>query len=297
MVQFRIPPHRQASTGSVQWGAWWYVVNGQRHLAEGLVEGWDYSTPITFEVQPSVDEDRFLESTGLPSVRVADFVAIVECPSTGIRHISRIGLAQLFSEATKSLCLAPDPATLSGSILLSASVVLNRDLPSAIATVASRAGARLASSGSTRLLLEGDGARFPTEAVDFKELGYEPAPWSVECDFSDPHEMFLGSVRLMVNTKHPSAETLLGDGTPNAALVQSVLRTDILRQLFAAASDVMDEFRTSEFSAGSLGYALENLSDLYFGRSAYETLRLRQMDAQQFELLLMSRTQMLEETV
>ncbi|WP_143008191.1 hypothetical protein [Tessaracoccus oleiagri] len=285
-------PHLEAATDSIEWGSWWVSTQGSRSIAEGNVQNWDYSTAITFELQPAVDKDVFLESTGLDDLDLCEIVAIAECAATGYRHATRHNLAEMFSSSEKVLAIEPSPSTLAQSVRLMAHVVLARNLDRVPNNVASRRGARLAQSTPITLQLEGDGSRFPTEAVSFRSLGLDEALWSLRYDLSQPEEMFTTAVRLFINTDHPRAEQLLDGSHPEATLIKSALETDIVRQLLAGAAEFSDLFIRRDWPEASTGETLESLAESFFGHSLEELLRRRSLDLIEFERLLQARTDM-----
>jgi len=259
--------------------------------ADEIVEGWDYATPLSFEVLPAIDEELFLTSTGLPSVADAEVVAIVECSSTGYRFHDRIGLEALSTGPRKELSVEPPLGTLADKVSLSLVVVLARTLGDVPTDVASQRGARLAASQRRQLRLEGTAARFPTEAVPFSSMRFPEALWAVECDLSQPEEPFSSCVRLFINTEHPRSDSLLEPASSEHQLIQSALETDLVRQLLAAAQQEAEHFRDArrQWPDGSAGAALESLADVFFGKSVDELLNLQRTDRPTFERTVQAR--------
>lgn len=290
MAGMRILPHREADPAAVHWGPWWIHLNGSRELADEMVTGWDYSTPISFELQPSADEELFLESTGLNSLRQCDVVAICECVTTGYRFEARRSLADLIISADKILAIEPPLGTLAHKVTLFATIVLAQSAPASVDDIASSRGARLAASSRHNVSLEGAGARFPTEAVNFSSLGFPSALWSLHCDFSDAEEPFTSSVRLLINTEHARSDALLDPTHTDHRLLSSALEVDIVRRLVRAAAREDVQFRGKQsWHEGSTGAALENLADLYFGRTLHELITLRRADPDAYERTLQAR--------
>ena len=97
-----------------------------------------------------------------------------------------------------------------------------------------RTGARLAETPEHRVRLEGEGSRFPTEAVSFESLGYERALWTLRVSFETLDENFMGAVLLLVNTDHPSGAALLQPDQSLGEVLTAFLRRDILIRLVTA---------------------------------------------------------------
>lgn len=291
MANVKVLPHRIADPAAVDWGTWWLRVNGDRRPSEQLLDGWDYSTPLTFEVQASIDAVDFLESTGLDELADCEIVALVECPTTGYRFEARRSLADLANAADKLLVVEPPLGTLAVKVLLSQFIVLSRSITPSADDVAWQRGARLASGPSRSVTLEGSAARFPTEAVAFSTLRFPEALWSLQSSWLDAEDAFTASIRLFVNTEHPRAEALLDTAHPEHGLVHSALELDIVRQLLVRAQADREQFRDSQrpWPEGSTGAALENLTDLFFGTAVYEMLTLQRTDPETFERMLQAR--------
>lgn len=90
-------------------------------------------------------------------------------------------------------------------------------------------GARVLVGPRKRTLIEGDGARFPTEPVSFKSMGWPQALWKVQFAFESPEDAYAGAVRLFVNVDHPGASALLDPQAPGGQITRAFLRQDIVR--------------------------------------------------------------------
>lgn len=294
MAGLRILPHREANLGSIDWGTWWLRVNNVRIEAGEMLEGWDYATPLSFEVQPSIDEDLFLESTGIASTSDAAVVALVECASTSYRFEDRLNLKELIAGPRKELTIEPPLGTMADKVTMSLVVVLVNHLQALPADVASQPGARLAGSPRQQLRLEGSAARFPTEAVAFSSLGFPPALWTVQADFAHAEEPFSSAARLLINTDHPRSTSLLDTNGAEHRVLQSALEVDLVRQMLISAQPDREQFRDARrrWPEGSAGAALENLTELFFGKSVHEMLSMQRADNSNFERLLQARLDM-----
>lgn len=290
-MAIRILPHREASPDSISWGSWWVHLNGVRQQAEAILTGWDYATPVSFEIQPSVIEEDFLSSTGQQSLRDCEVVAIVECVSTGYRFSERRSLADLSTGVDKILVVDPPLGTIADKVVLTGHVVVARDTLPDRDDIANRRGARLHSSPRHTITLEGSGARFPTDAVPFSEMRLPDALWTVHTDFTDLEEPFTTAVRLLINTEHTRAEALIDTSHAEHHLLQSALETNVVRQLLRAAADEIDQFRRTPQSwpEGSTGATLEAMTELFFGDSVHKLVAMERSDPRAFDRLLHSR--------
>lgn len=295
MTKVRILPHRAAASDAVHWGSWWVRIGGKRLPVEDRLKGWDYATPVTFELQPTVDLELLMQSTGIPDPSAFELLALLDCPATNRRFIARRAVEQLEDDESNILALEPPLGEIADVVRLSAHVVLARSLPPSAEGVAARIGSRLGNTQVHNLRLEGEASRFPTEAVAFSAIGLESAAWTMQCKFADLDESFLGGVRLLVNTEHPASDLLLDNEAVEARAAQSMLRMDVARQLLlhvALAPDLTVDSR-KEWPEGSVRYVLETMTDLFLGMNLATTLEFARGDLVGFERKLQDRFELL----
>lgn len=285
MARLRLLPHREASEEAVVWGPWWARLNGKRIPVDERLEGWDYATPVSFELQPSIDTEQLLSSTGLPDVKLCDVVLLVECSYTTQRFLARRNLKELVDASTNVIEVQTDSAEIARAVRLSAHIVLNTHLPKSGST-AYRQASRLAQSPATTVWLEGDAPRFPTEALPFSALKLEPALWDLTLSFVDLDDAFLSGVRLLVNTEHPAADMLLDEEHPHFQLAQSALKVDICRQLVAyVARDpgLTEAVARHGWSEGSVGATLSAMTETFLGSDLASCIEMYRQDPRRFE--------------
>lgn len=256
----RILPHLEADAAALQWGPWWVEIDGRRELVADRLKGWDYASTVRFEIQPTVDVERTLESSGLTNRAEVALVGLLDCRATGRRFTSVVSLGALAAGESNLICIEPEVGTIADEVELSAHLVFTgRGVPNRDGR-AWRPGSRLAASTITRLRLEGDAARFPTEAVSFAALGLDPAAWSLHFAADDLADSFMGHVRLLVNTDHPVTEMLLGQEGETVEALQSVLFVDIARQMFVHVALTHEELDSDSWPEGSVGQVLDGLA-------------------------------------
>jgi hypothetical protein len=258
---------------------------------EDVLPGWDYASELIFELQPSFDLEMIGAQTGLSDPRLMDVVLLADCSATGARFSTSRQLMDVLQSDSNLITLEPTSGEFADSIRLSAHLALNRTV--AVDDSQFRVGSRLAWSDVLTVRLEGDSPRFPTEAVPFSALSLDDAAWTLQISFTDLHESFMGGVRLLINTEHPAADSLLDPTTPGWSVTQSVLRTDIARQLIVHVA--FEEFDLSEHTwpEDSVRDVLENLTDLFLGSDLASTARLARSDYARFERRLQSRFDLL----
>ncbi|MGN7246802.1 hypothetical protein ACTHQ1_03615 [Janibacter anophelis] len=149
-------------------------------------------------------------------------------------------------------------------------------------------GARVLAGPKKRTMLEGDGARFPTEPVSFNSMGWQPALWRVNFDFDGPDDAFAGAVRLFVNVDHPGSSSLLDPEATGGDITRAFLRLDIVRvvltklareaSLLGAPVASRDEDETSVVSVA------DQLSRQWLKLDLDEALLLVDRSPEKFEL-------------
>jgi hypothetical protein len=258
-------------------------LDGRRELVSDRLKGWDYSSQARFEIQPTVDVAAALRSAGIADSTDVLLVALVDCKATGERFISQTSLAHVEHGESNLLAVEPPAGSIADEVELSAHLVFaGAGEPNAEGR-AWRPSSRLASSSTTRLRLEGEGARFPTEGVAFSILGLEDAAWTIQFSPEDLGDSFLGHVRLLLNTEHPAASLLLeSEGTLTTSL-HSMLTVDVSRQLFASVAHGDFELDPSAWSQGSVGHTLDSLAQQALSMDLISVVALVRRDPLLFE--------------
>lgn len=282
-MKVRLQPHLVSPDGAVTWGPWWGVLNGARQQLSDKLTGWDYESETVFELQPSFDIEVILGSTGMDSVDDLAIVLLLDCPSAGERWSSAYLLGDYLDSDKSALSVTAPVGNLAESVRLSAHLVL-WDRRSANDGTATRPGSRLAWSEAHSLTLEGEGARFPTEEVSFKELGLEHAAWTLRTSFLDLSDTFMSNVRLLLNRDHAASNMLLEEGPPQS-LVQSALRLDIARQLILHVASDPDSFQIdrSDWEEGSVGSVISELTTTHMRMGLANAVYLARTDPARFE--------------
>lgn len=286
MTKARLFPHLRASDAAFEWGEWVVArADGTQQPVEDRLTAWDYHSSVSFGVVVRVVEGEFLASTSLASLDECDVVVLVDCPSTGQRFHRRMSLSEI-GDGQSTIMVATPAGVLADRVRLTAHVVLSKAL-SASGNRAVRESSRLAESPSRLVVLEGDLHRFPTETVSFSALRLEGAAWAVRLDYTSLADSFVGSVRLLLNSDHPAAKSLLEMSDERGGVLHSVLRIDVARQLIAtvAADEFLslDDFDPSTAEEGSLRAGLEALTATFLSMDLRSAIDMARKDPPRFE--------------
>jgi carbon monoxide dehydrogenase subunit G len=188
------------------------------------------------------------------------------------------------NETTFDVAVELPAGQIAGDLRLSAHLSLARSTGEQRGRVASMHGARISSSGTFTLQLEGDSGRFPTEAVAFSELFLGNAPWTVDVSFSELSDSFLGGIRLLINSEHPVGRLALDP--KGESRVKGLLHAEVMRLLIAQVAAQTEEADESSFEEGSIGQVLDSMFEEALGSGLKAIARLYRDEPKRFELLL-----------
>lgn len=126
--------------------------------------------------------------------------------------------------------------------------------------------------------LEGKGARFPVEVRKFDGLYPRGAGWVLDWRPGSLENLFMGSVRLLLNEGHTAVVEAATAANPSAAQkhIVSAIYSDVARSLMSGALR-SPEFlaAASEFEEGTVGQVVADLIASTFQGEDFETVRNR----------------------
>lgn len=279
-------PYATAGLDDVTWGSWSADL-GSSAIAtlDDRLPGWDYQSSVTFSTRVNVDWDGLKKTIGVDDPEPLRLIAVADCRATSRRLVGERAV-RVDGEETVISVKAPQGA-LADSVTLYAALVTTSEIADE-----SRegklfpAGARIAQSRDLRVVLEGDGSRFPTEAVSFGRLGLEPALWSIRITALDLESSFLGSTRLLVNNDIPQAQALI---TGEDGRLLHLLQMDIARQVIGRVSGLAgEESLQNDWEIGTVGDMARHLAEDFLGSDLSAIVELKRGDPERFERLLQS---------
>lgn len=150
------------------------------------------------------------------------------------------------------------------------------------------------------VLLEGIGARFPIEIADFQEMGWlaASAGWYLDWspDFLD--QPFLGTVRLLINSRHAAVLKAVTSSNPDDAdrAVLSGIYFETGRSLILGAL-AHEEYRNGSLACGegTLGQVVDSILRLHFPSESRTALYQRAThDCEDFNAALQDRLQLFD---
>lgn len=287
MTKIRLFPHRTADLSSVELGSWWIERDGARSDLKSQLRGWDYASDEMVGLTiKNLDEQLFLDSTGIKDIKDVELVLLADCKDSQCRIASQHNLDS-GSLRDVGFSLTLPRGTLAGSVGLRALLRLARPLPKSSDRSAYIRGARLFTSDITTITLEGDGSRFPTEPAAFSALHLPDAPWTLHVTSDSLESSFMGAVRLLVNTEHPVGRMLLNSAT--AEKISPLAMADVIRLLVAYLADQPTQLNSTEFHEGSVVQVVDKMCEFFLGSSLTAAIQLYEHDPFHFDRLLHAR--------
>lgn len=242
------------------------------------LKGWDYATDLTIRVKFMTDVSKIARACQLGDGLQLTAVLNWFSSQTKLRG-SSVRVPLITGANTVELQL--DGGDLGGILVLTLEILLARVGQSESPLAPSKPGSRLWAF-TARTVLEGDAARFPVELRDFKATGLRGtgALWALSWDNPDPGTPSSAAIRLLVNSKHPRREALLGPDSDTS--IESMLELDIVRQLIDHACTT--EFEEGTYPEGTLGAAImERLRAVFPDLSLEDCRTMRRNDRHDFE--------------
>jgi hypothetical protein len=253
----------------------WIGSHGER---VDLIPDWDYGTEVRISRAVDLDiagirSDCALEGRGRLALTV-----VWRSTKTGMRGaMPAIMLPDTADHWGGEISLRLEGAELGGELRLNTRLLLASGGGRA-SDLAPHLAASVLWQDRHTILLEGGGARFPMEVVDFAaaRLPAAGAAWYLHWPREDLHQPVLGALRLYLNEGHPMMRALLNGEltTELSAGVVSMMRYDTVRSLVSAVL-VDEEFidDPAAYADGSVGALLRRLLNAYWPDQSPVSLR------------------------
>jgi hypothetical protein len=237
----------------------WQIRDGANQEAVGdEYAAFDPAVALVFTRTITFEQPQFRRASALSPHDVLGVAGFWSSSTTGQRGASPVAEIDPGARETSLIQeVVIPPGFAGGRVDLRSAVVLARPVGDADEFAARGRGSVLWRDAEPhRVFVEGNGTRFPVDAIEFGSGNRFPrgAMYLLEWDSGDLNLPFLGSVRLHVNTGHPKARLIREpDGTDEAIALSEQVRFDVARQLVSGA------LRNKEFVDGTADYADESV--------------------------------------
>jgi len=289
------PPYATPSPDDVSFDLWSLSTGAASvKVGDDRVEGWDHTVDLEASVEVLADPQHLAMSCSLG--RGSRFRAVLGWHATGSGLRGVVASVPIGPGGRTVAGGRLEGPRLGGSLRLTASVVLEHAEDAGPVAPATTGSVLIREHRSW--MLEGIGSRFPVEMLDFQKAGirHPAAAWVIRWDRREPEWDARAAVRLQVNSGHPLATLLADPESEEAALLHTVMRRDVLRDLVSTATELEGfSIELGAWPEGSLGQSLSLLLASVFPDLSIEEIRsLRRDDTAAFEAVLQGTTRFLD---
>lgn len=263
------------SSSRINISEWQLNIDGEKLPLPETLPHWDQGMPLRITLKAVTDIDGIKADCELANDDIVRLAVLWYSPGTGLRgQGSYRDLDISSSSLTVTLTFSVPGMLLANRVRIEVLLVLAQNSVSASLLAPKKAGSILWREEKT-ILLEGQGARFPVELIDFTASQWLPenAAWFLEWNNDDYHQMLLGNMRLLINSNNASVkravtETLLEDRTIRDFIWFDVARAIIMRVL--ENNDFSKDIESYE--DGSIGVYIRRLIYTIFPGRALDGL-------------------------
>lgn len=264
MIRISAVPYRQPPGDAINADPWQLASSAGVEPLPGMLPHWDYHTDMLLNRSLTIDLAAVRRHCGLENVSSLRVVALWTSPGTALRaSFASIDCPPDSSERAFLLEGTIRGIEVSATIRIETQLLLADPYTSTASLTPTRAGSILWRDRQ-EVAVEGRAARFPMEAVDFENvLGVpEDSAFHLAWNPLELHGPYLGSVRLLVNTRHPAVVEAVIQAAPDkaAAAVRSAIYFEVGRALVRGAllnEEFIEDHR--RFTEGTTGRALSRL--------------------------------------
>jgi hypothetical protein len=286
MMQIRKLPYLIPSSKYIDVGIWQTYSDGHLIPLDTSMPNWDPA--ITLQASINVDVNGFgiLEDCGFSSDAELSIAAVWSSEGTMLRGVGSKKIITYEPFASEyNLRVEIEGLKLAKWVDLSVQLVLVTPSIEKKPFAAKYAGSILFKSTPLRVYLQGEGARFPIEVIDFGNTQYpNDAGWALFWDPFNLHQTALGDLRLYINARHNRVKSAVSESRPEDYDLRESIRFDIARLLIQGALN-NDDFveNPDQYGSDSIGAVIRNMIRNYFPQIDLADLRDEIHNSQTFD--------------
>jgi len=256
-----------------QWGQ--QIDNQITPLGDRL-PGWDAGTDIRIRADVFVNVEGIYQDCRLE--RDAKLRLVLLWESSGTKLRGRGGAVDFTHKAPSgqtALTAHIDGKLLADTLTLFVKLLFISPGTTQHQLVPKLSGSILLETPPHKIQLEGDGARFPIEVIDFTTTDFpHQAGWYLYWDPDDLAQPLLGDVRLYVNSRHPQIATAVSNIRPETAGIREAVRLDLAQTLIRGVL-LNPSFleNPDRYTPGTIGAAVRAMIRLYFDGYQLESVQ------------------------
>lgn len=251
---------------------------------------WETSTAITVTGDVHVDLDASRQRARLAADATLEVALEVWCDTT---LWSAVDVVPVEPGGQAVPCVVVPPGSTYGRLRYRALLVLTNPGSAPLSPrAATEPGSILTSGPIASEQLTGDGGQFPSEVVDFDQVGFpRDARWVLRMDHDDPSDPVLGTTCLLLNALAPGVGLLRQVNDESDARARQVLgralRRYVVGRLVREALSDERYLAGEEWPEDSVGALVDGVTRRSMGGRSIEELRsLAESDPDRLELLV-----------
>lgn len=246
---------------------WTQQVDGHLIQLEQRLPGWDPGSDIYVRSEVSVDVEGIYRDCRLEGNAELRLVLLWESPGTKLRGSgSKTDFSHATDRMTALLTAHIDGKLLADRLHLYVKLLFVNPGSTHHGLLPRVAGSILLDLPPYEVQLEGDGARFPIEIIDFRSASLpHNAGWFLSWEPDDLEQPLLRDVRLYINSQHSQIVSAIRDMRPEANNIREALRLDVAQTLVRGVLDNEDFSQNPDrYASGTIGAAVRAMVRLYF---------------------------------
>ena len=289
----KIIPFLTPSFEMVQCQSWQMVEPSNNDLPYVLPE-WDSATDIQVKRSIKVDLKNIWKSCELTLDDSIALVAEWASDGTSLRATSEKKLYLVGHQEGCEIELLIPGSELGQSITLSTRLVFFPGVIEKSSKLSPRIPGSILWQDEHKVLLEGEGSRFPMETINFEKLNGVPlnSSWHLSWMPYEPELQLSANARLYLNNNSDEVIKSLTDSKPSEKklAIRRLIFWDVGRRLVRGMLENKDfNGRQNGYPLGSLGLAVTTMLELYLPNESIEGLRsLLKSNPDLFETVLQS---------
>lgn len=269
VVPFLVPPSTAISHGG------WYLSTTSGDIAlPNELPHWDYQTVLELAAPVSVDRREVTRACNLEWDSGLAVLVLARSSHTNAELVGARLDVPLNENFDLAVNLKLESRALGGRLTLETMLVATA--PNPLTPLAPQNPGSILWRQSHWTDLEGAGAQFPTDTMDFGATGRDSrAGWELRIEMTDPEARFMSAARLTLNSGHPAVAKLLrGEKDEGTEQLLRTLNWDVTRQMTYLALQ-SDEIAALDIDpdAHSVAGVLRNLLATVWPMESVLTLR------------------------
>jgi len=276
MTQIKRLPYLCPSENNIEVGEWQMIQDGEVQCIKNTLPSWDPAVSLKGFATIKIKTGEIYRECNFGNDAVLALVSVWHSEGTMLRGVGeKIILSNRPGVSEYIINIDVEGLLIAKWIDLSIELVLVNAGSNPSPITAKFPGSILFQSKPFRIYLEGEGARFPVEVIDFSQTQYpDEAGWALFWDPYNLHQSVLGDLRLYINSRNERVSQAVSGNKEGDYEIQEAIRYDVARILIEGALN-NDEFISNPetYAQDSVGFMIKNMIWNYFPNTDLYSLR------------------------